>query len=30
MTLRFERAPEVTVDVPVLGIAAQGPEESSK
>lgn len=27
MTLRFEHAPDITVEVPVLGIAAQGPQE---
>lgn len=30
LTLRFEAAGEVTVDVPVLGVAASGPDEGSK
>lgn len=30
MTLRFDKAPAVTVDVPVLGIAAHGPEGGSQ
>lgn len=30
MTLRFENAPEVTIAVPVLGIAAQGPGEAGQ
>ena len=30
MTLRFENAPELTVEVPVLGIAAQGPDEAGR
>lgn len=30
MTLRFEKAPEMTVKVPVLGIAAQGPDEGGQ
>lgn len=30
LTLRFEVADEVTVDVPVLGVAASGPDRSSK
>lgn len=30
MTLRFEKAPETTVEVPVLGIAAQGPEKAGR
>ena len=30
VTLRFENAPEVTVQVPVLGIAAHGPQEGSQ
>lgn len=28
MTLRFEKALELTIEVPVLGIAAQGPEKA--
>ena len=30
MTLSFENAPAVTVQVPVLGIAAQGPDEGGQ
>ncbi|MBN15420.1 copper chaperone PCu(A)C (plasmid) [Pelagibacterium nitratireducens] len=30
LTLHFEAAGEVTVDVPVLGVAASGPHEGSK
>ncbi|HET7409704.1 MAG TPA: copper chaperone PCu(A)C [Paracoccaceae bacterium] len=30
MTLRFERAPDLTIKVPVLGIAARGPEDMSQ
>ena len=30
LTLHFEAAGEVTVDVPVLGVAASGPDEESK
>lgn len=30
MTLRFEKAPEVTIEVPVLGMAAQGPGEAGQ
>ena len=30
MTLTFEQAPEATVEVPVLGIAAQGPGEAGQ
>jgi periplasmic copper chaperone A len=30
LTLHFEAAGEVTVDVPVLGVAASGPDEDSK
>ena len=30
MTLRFEKAPDITLEVPVLGIAAQGPGEGGQ
>lgn len=30
MTLRFEEAADVTIEVPVLGMAAQGPGEASR
>ena len=30
MTLRFEKAPEMTLEVPVLGIAAQGSNEGGQ
>ena len=30
MTLRFENAPELTIEVPVLGIAAQGAEKADR
>lgn len=30
LTLTFERAPAITIDVPVLGIAARGPAEETR
>lgn len=30
LTLRFETAGEITIDVPVLGVAAAGPERPAE